>query len=162
MLILWIVVGFVAAVILGFVLAPWYIRLMDRSASNDRNTLTFDHELPRYFARDSRGVRTDVRWSGWDTWNVCALPNDASLPPQMIRGSLMTGLYGLEGVDNYERLIERLSSDDAGETLCLIPTASQLPNGETVVLDNLSQYYLPKQPDLVMSDAKLDVKIVGS
>jgi len=68
MLILWIVLGVIGAAVLAFVLTPWYIRLVDRAPSNDRTALTFDYELPRYFVSDSHGVKTDVRWPGWDAW----------------------------------------------------------------------------------------------
>ena len=64
--ILWIVLGLLAAAVLALVLTASYIRLVDRAPSNDRTALTYDYELPHYYARDSRGVKTDVRWPGWD------------------------------------------------------------------------------------------------
>jgi hypothetical protein len=162
MTILWIVIAAVAACGVAFFAAPWLIRLVDRSGSNSRTTITYEHELPRYFIRGKGGVDTAAQWPGWDAWTVCAIPTDPGAPPQMVRGTLMTGLYGLEGVDNYEQLMFRLSTNDVVEHLCIIPTTSQLPDGSSVVLNNLSQSYLPKDRDLRMADGKLDVTVVGS
>ena len=162
MLILWIVLGLVAGCCVAFIAAPWLIRLLDRAPSNDRSAITYEHELPRYFVRGRRGIDTGVEWPGWDAWTVCAIPATPGAPPQMIRGVLMTGLYGLEGVDNYEQLMFRLSTNDVVEHLCMAPTASQLPGGSSVVLNNLAQYYLPKNPNLRMADGKLDVTVFGS
>ena len=78
----------------------------------------------------------------------------------MVRGSLMTGLYGLEGIDNYDRLLLRMSERDAAEFLCLVPTAVRTPAG-IEKRSNLSQHYLPKKFDLRMAPDKLDIAMAG-
>jgi hypothetical protein len=163
MIALWVILGLLLAAFLAPRLAAAWIRWRDRAPGNDRTLLVYNNELPRYFTHDAAGkVDTAARWSGWDAWTASAIPADAGLPPQLIRGTLMTGLYGLEGVDNYEKLVYRLSTYQAVEHLCLVPTAYQVPGGTPLVLSNLSQNYLAKQTDLVMADAELDVTILGS
>jgi hypothetical protein len=163
MIAVWVIVGILVAVFLAPRLAAAWVRMRDRAPGNDHTLLPYNDELPRYFTRDSAGkADTQARWPGWDAWTASAIPADAGLPPQLIRGTLMTGLYGLEGIDNYEKLLYRLSIYQAIEHLCLVPTAYQLPAGESLVLSNLSQSYLAKQTDLEMADAELDVTILGS
>jgi len=159
----WIIGGLVLAVFLAWRLAPVWLRWLDRAPGNDRALLPYSYEIPRYFVRGADGrVDTAARWPGWDSWTACAIPADPDLPPQMIRGSLMTGLYGLDGVDNYEKLMYRLSSYQAVEHLSFVPTAYALAGGGTLTLENLSQNYLPKPSDLRMADAGLDVAVLGS
>ena len=87
------------------------------------------------------------------------LPEDRSFPLEMIRASLMTGLYGLDGVDNYEKLLRAgLSSVKAVEYLTLIPAREGI-NGETKKVSHLSQHYLTKATNLVMRVKPLDVAI---
>jgi hypothetical protein len=158
-----VVAGLLVVLFLAPRLAAVWIRWRDRAPGNDRARLAYSSELPRYFIRDAAGkVDTSVRWPGWDAWTASAIPTDASLPPQLIRGTLMTGLYGLEGIDNYETPLYRLSAYQAVEHLCLVPTTYKLPEGASLVLCNLSQNYLDKQTDLEMADAELDVTILGS
>lgn len=159
----WLIFGLAVALWLAPRLAAAWVRLRDRAPGNDRTVLAYTCELPRYFTRDEAGnVNTKARWPGWDAWTVSAIPADASLPPQLIRGTLMTGLYGLEGVDNYEKLLYRLSPYQAVEHLCFVPTTYALPEGAHLVLANLSQSYLTRQTDLKMSDAVLNVAVLGS
>ena len=159
----WVILALLLALFLAPRLAAVWIRWRDRAPHNDRTLLAYSDELPRYFTRDAAGnVDTAARWPGWDAWTVSAIPEETDLPPQLIRGTLMTGLYGLEGIDNYERLLYRLSGDQAVEHLCLVPTTYTLPGGASLVLSDLSQTYLAKQTDLVMADADLDVSILGS
>ncbi len=163
MLAVWIVAALIAVVVVLWLLSPVMVRLADRSPHNDRKLLASSYELPRFFVRSKKGgVDTTVRWPGWDAWTVCALPEEGNLPPHMIRGTLMTGLYGIEGADNYERLTYRLDSCEAVEHLCLVPTSYGLPDGGTLVLDNLAQHYLPRATDLRMADAELDVRVLGA
>jgi hypothetical protein len=158
-----IILGLSLALFLVPRLAAVWIRLRDRAPGNGRTLLAYNNELPRYFTRDAAGkVDTSARWPGWDAWTASAIPADASLPPQLIRGTLMTGLHGLEGIDNNEKLLYRLSTHDAVEHLCLVPTTYDLPKGASLVLANLSQNYLAKQTDLEMADASLDVTVLGS
>jgi len=163
MIAVWVILGSMLALFLAPRLAAAWIRMRDRAPGNDRTLLPYNNELPRYFTRDASGeVNTQARWPGWDAWTASAIPADAGLPPQLIRGTLTTGLYGLDGIDNYEKLLYRLSIYQAIEHLCLVPTTYQLPGGASLVLSNLSQSYLAKQTDLKMADADLDVTILGS
>lgn len=163
MIAVWAILGLSLALFLAPRLAAVWIRWRDRAPANDRTQLAYSDELPRYFRRDAAGkVDTSTRWPGWDAWTASAIPADAGLPAQLVRGTLMTGLYGLEGVDNYEKLLYRFSTYQAVEHLCMVPTSYQLPEGACLVLSNLSQNYLAKQTDLAMADAELDVTILGS
>jgi hypothetical protein len=162
MIAVWAILGLSLALFLVPRLAAVWLRWRDRAPGNDRTLLAYSNELPRYFTRDAAGkVNTAARWPGWDAWIASAIPADDSLPPQLIRGTLMTGLYGLDGIDNYEKLLYRLSGYQAVEHLCVVPTTYQLPEGASLVLSNLSQNYLAKQTDLEMADAELDVTILG-
>jgi hypothetical protein len=153
MIALWIIAGFIAAVLLAWLVSPACVRMLDRAPHNDRKLLASSYELPRYGGIDT---------TGWDAWTVCALPEDPALPPHMVRGTLMTGLYGLDGADNYERLTYRLDDREAIEHLCLVPTSYALPDGGTLVLDHLTQNYLPRSTGLRMADAELDVRVQGT
>ena len=120
-----------------------------------------EYEIPRYRVLKSDGsVDYAARWPGWDGWYFFAIPDDSGLPLKMTRASLMTGLYGLEGIDNYDRLLLRLSSFDACEFLCLLPTLIRTPAGFEKRL-NLSQHYLPRNLDLRMAADKLDIAMTG-
>ena len=159
----WIVLGLGLALLLSPRMAALWVRLRDRSSDHDHKRLLHSAEVPRYFTRDAAGkVNTSERWPGWDAWIASAIPADPNVPPQIIRGALMTGMYGLEGIDNFEKLLFRLSPFQAVEHLALIPTTYDLSGDETLVLANLSQNYLTKQTDLRMSGDELDVTILGS
>ena len=163
MIVVWVILAFLLALFCVPRLAAMWIHWRDRAPDNDRVLLAYSDELPHYFKRDAAGrVDTAARWPGWDAWTISAIPEDANVPPQLIRGTLMTGLYGLEGIDNYEKLLYRLSGDQAVEHLCFVPTTYALPGGDSLVLSNLSQNYLAKQSDLAMADAELDVSTRGS
>jgi hypothetical protein len=159
----WVVLGLAVALLLAPRLAAAWVGLRDRASRNSHGKLLLAQQLPRYFTRDQSG-KPDVsaRWPGWDAWTATAIPANAALAPQMIRGTLMTGMFGLEGIDNYEKLLYRLSPYQAVEHLALIPTTYQLPDGEKLVLGNLSQNYLTRQTDLRMDAEELDVTILGS
>jgi hypothetical protein len=88
------------------------------------------------------------------------LPEGDSVPVQMVRASLMTGLYGLDGIDNYERLKFRLSTFDAVEYLSLIPMTVKTPTAIEKRI-NLSSHYLPRRWHLYMNPHALDVSITG-
>jgi hypothetical protein len=158
------VVGIV--LVLGYLLlrfnSLWIYKFFDRSLRNDRNSLPLAYQVPRYFVSNPDGqVDTSARWPGWDGWYFFMLPEDKSFPLEMIRASLMTGLYGLDGTDNYEKLlVAGLSSDQAVEYLTLIPTRERL-NGETKKVSRLSQHYLRKATDLAMRAKLLDVAIAA-
>jgi hypothetical protein len=135
--------------------------MIDRADRNPRDRLPREYEVPRYFAAKPDGsVDCSARWPGWDGWYFFAIPDDAGLPVKMVRASLMTGLYGLEGIDNYDRLLLRLSPRDAAEFLCLVPTAIKTPAG-VEKRANFSQHYQPRKYDLRMAPGKLDISVAG-
>lgn len=139
----------------------WVYRFFDRALVNDRSSLPQEYELPRYFMLDKQGeVDTGVRWPGWDGWYFFVVPDDKSIPIKMVRASIMTGLYGLEGIDNYEKLLLRLSTFEVVEHLTLIPTKGRI-NGKEQKQNHLSHNYLPKKTDLNMNHKNLDVSITG-
>jgi hypothetical protein len=140
----------------------WVYMFFDRAMKNTRDSLPQEYELPRYFKLNKQGeVDTSARWPGWDGWYFFMVPEDRNLPVKMIRASLMTGLYGLEGIDNYEKLLLRLSTLEAVEHLTLIPTEERI-NGRKEKENHLSHHYLPKKTDLIMNHKELDVAIKGA
>jgi hypothetical protein len=160
--VLWILAGLLLA---GYLLlrfnALWIYRVWDRATRNGRDRLPPEYEIPRYYKLQADGNPDyAARWPGWDGWYFFVLPGDRGLPTQMIRASLMTGLYGLEGIDNYDRLLLRLSSFEAVEALSLIPTAIRTPSGAEK-RNNLSQHYLPRRSELSLATASLDVAVAG-
>ena len=165
MQIVWIFVlafgGIAFAYVLLRTILPWVLNWLDRAPGRDPEILLLSDELPRYYTTRSNG-QTDPcsRWPGWDGWHVYVLPQESSRV-QMARGTVMTGLYGLEGIDNFEKLMWRLSTFQAIEQLCWLPTDSPERNGRSVV-NNLSQQYLPKSTDLWMENERLDVTVFGS
>ena len=83
----------------------WIYAVWDRAKSNGRDNLPREYEIPRYYVRKLDGTLDyDAKWPGWDGWYFFAIPDARDIPLRMVRASLMTGLYGLEGIDNYERL----------------------------------------------------------
>jgi hypothetical protein len=119
---------------------------------NNRGSLSQEYNLPRYFKLDKHGeVDAAARWPGWDGWYFFMVPEDRNIPIKMVRASIMTGLYGLEGIDSYEKLLLRLSTFEAVEHLTLIPTEERK--------NNLSHNYMPKKINLKMDHKKLDVSI---
>jgi hypothetical protein len=81
----------------------------------DATGLPVEYEKPRYFTCDRENkIDTSARWPGWDGWYFFVFSDDKTLPVKMIRASLMTGLYGLEGIDNYERISMHLPSFKMG------------------------------------------------
>ena len=126
----------------------WIYAVWDRAKSNGRDSLPREYEIPRYYVRKLDGTLDyDAKWPGWDGWYFFAIPEARDIPLRMVRASLMTGLYGLEGIDNYERLRLKLSSLEAAEALSMIPTAVRASAG-IEKRNNLSQHYLPKASDL--------------
>ncbi|HZT34247.1 MAG TPA: hypothetical protein VFA33_30425 [Bryobacteraceae bacterium] len=139
----------------------WIYRVLDRATRNQRDRLPTAYEIPRYYSLKPDGsVDYAARWPGWDGWYFFVLPDDRGLPVKMIRASLMTGLYGLEGIDNYDRLLLRLSPFAAAEALALIPTTVRTPAG-IEKRNNFSQHYLPKRSDLRMAISRLETALAG-
>jgi hypothetical protein len=121
----WWLAGISALIVLYLLLrfnSLWVYRLFDRALRNERTSITPAYELPRYFRLDASGnANVEIRWPGWDGWYFVVIPREVSQSAKMIRGSVMTGLYGLNGVDNYSILPHRLSPFMAIEGLFLIP-----------------------------------------
>lgn len=140
----------------------WVYRFFDRARKNDLRSLSPEQEQPRYFTLDDRG-RPDfaARWPGWDGWYFSLLPDDAKLPLKMVRASLMTGLYGLDGVDDYEKLPLDLAPREAVEFLHLAPTEERV-DGRPVNQTCFSQHYLPRASALRLKPGPLEVALVGS
>ncbi len=115
------------------------------------------YELPNYFKLDTNGnVDTARRWPGWDGWYLVIMPERSGIPVKMMRASLMTGLYGLDGIDDYDALPTGLSSFEAIEYLCLAAT-EEVSAGTAREESHLCHYYLPKHTDLSMKHQELDV-----
>jgi hypothetical protein len=136
-------------------------RFSDRSSRNDRSFLPRKYELPRYLEPPSGAINVGARWPGWDGWYFFVIPEDKALPVKMVRASVMTGLYGLQGIDDYEKLLLRLSTFDAVEHLVLAPTELATPRGVERT-NYLSHRYLPKQSDLDIKRDVLDVTVMGT
>jgi hypothetical protein len=152
-----------AALAAGYLLLRFnrlWIGLFDRARRNGRDSLPAEYERPRYYRLDSRGEPDyTARWPGWDGWYFFVIPSDRSLPVKMLRASIMTGLYGLEGIDNYDKLSFRLDSRDGIETLSLTPTEAP-GGGEALRRNYLSQRYLPRKTDLKMQIEPLSVEAI--
>jgi hypothetical protein len=153
-----------AAALLGYLVlrfnALWVYRLFDRSLRNDRHDLPAKYQEPVYYKLSpGGGLNIPAKWPGWDGWYFFLFPEDKDFPLKMIRCSLMTGLYGLDGIDRYEKLKSAgLNSFHAIEYLTLSP-ADRSTNGTTQRDNNLSQHYLPRDPDLAMSLGRLETAI---
>ncbi len=152
----------IAAYLLLAFNSAWVYVLCDRALKNPRDHLPTSYELPRYFTRTSSGdADTTGRWPGWDGWYFFMFPDDRSLPVKMIRGSIMTGLYGLDGIDDTEALPPGLSSFDAVEHLVLLPSEVGGPDGHGEKSNLLFHRYLPKGRSLTISTSALDVSVTG-
>ncbi len=151
------------ALVLGYLLlranSLWIYRFFDRALSNARDTLPKSYEVPRYYTLKKTGeVDTSSRWPGWDGWYFFVVPDDQHLPFKMVRASLMTGLYGLEGIDSYEKLPPGLSAFDVVEYLTLTPQ-EEMAGGVRERTNHFSQLYLPKAQWLTMKPDELKVAV---
>jgi hypothetical protein len=139
----------------------WIYRFFDRARRHETGSLPKSYEVPRYFALKPVGqVDTSRRWSGWDGWYFFILPDDHQIPIKMVRASLMTGLYGLEGIDSYEKLPGGLSAFDVVEYLILVPT-EETSSGGGKKANRFSQHYLSKATSLSMKPHELEVAVAG-
>jgi hypothetical protein len=139
-----------------------WIGAIDRAGRNAVDRVSPEYEQPRYYREDEHG-RLDFsrRWPGWDGWYFFLIPKESVLPAKMIRGSVMTGVYGLEGIDNYEKLSLRLSTFQVAEFLSLVPTEERV-NGFSRKENNLSQHYFPRESALQMDRRSLNVTVSGA
>ncbi|MFZ0819764.1 MAG: hypothetical protein WAM91_06820 [Candidatus Acidiferrales bacterium] len=162
---MWVVAAALALFMFYFVIrfnSLWIYRLFDRALANKRDCIPPEYELPCYFRLDKQGkLNTNAKWPGWDGWYFFVIPDAAQVPMKMIRGSLMTGLYGLNGVDNYSMLPRGIGTFHAVELLTLTPT-EEFPR--PVIEDShsktnhLCHSYEPK-PALHMDLKQLSVEI---
>jgi len=134
--------------------------LFDRALTNDRTFLPLAYELPRYLEPSSGPPDTSRRWPGWDGWYFFMVPDDQNLPVKMVRASIMTGLYGLQEIDDYQELLLRLSTFDAVEHLVLTPTVVSKTGGFERT-NHRSHRYLPKRSSLSIKRDTLDVAVAG-
>ena len=162
MTIAWIAAAALAALYLLLRFNALWVGLFDRARRNGRDALPPEYERPRYYCADSRG-RPDyaAKWPGWDGWYFFVIPDDRTLPVKMFRASIMTGLYGLEGIDNYEKLSLRLDSREGMEVLSLAPTETR-GGGGALRRNHLSQQYLPRKTDLRLQPEPLAVEVAGT
>ncbi len=131
----------------------WIYRLFDRALTNPRDSIPRQYELPKYFKLGPQGnLDLAAKWPGWDGWYFFVIPQESDLPVRMIRASLMTGLYGLDGIDDYKLLPRGVSSFDAIEYLILVPTFEQAAGASDIDRTDrgerknyLSHRYDPKQ-----------------
>jgi len=154
-----------ALLLLGWLLLRFnllWIGWLDRAWSRPRDALPLEMERPRYYRTKPDGtLDLSARWPGWDGWYFFMIPDDATLAVQMVRGSVMTGLYGLDGVDNYDLVQLRLSTFDVVEHLCLVPTLETDAQGRVERENHLAQHYLPRASELEMKLSALEVAVKG-
>jgi hypothetical protein len=118
--------------------------LFDRALRNRRDRIDPPYELPVYAQRD-----LSAKWPGWDGWYILMVPQDPGAPVNAIRVSMMTGLYGLEGIDHYAEL-RGLSAFAAVEYLIMV---------QTDTTSQLFRRYLSKQTDLAIRRDQLLVVV---
>jgi hypothetical protein len=139
-----ILLGLAIAAYVALRLAPGRILgLYDRALRNRRDRIEPSYELPVYAQRDLA-----AKWPGWDGWYVLMIPQGPGVPVNAIRISMMTGLYGLEGIDHYAEL-QGLSAFQVVEYLTMV---------QTDTTSHLFRRYLPKQTDLAI---RLDQLLVA-
>jgi hypothetical protein len=154
------------ALVLGYLFLAanslWIYRFFDQARRHDTGALPKSYEIPRYYILKPSGAADPARrWPGWDGWYFFVLPDDRQIPVKMVRASLMTGLYGLEGIDTYAKLPRGSSALDVVEYLILAPTA-EAGGSEAARVNRLAQYYLPKATNLTMQTQELAVTVAGT
>lgn len=153
------------ALVLGYLLLKanslWIYRCCDRARRHATGALPKSYEVPRYYTlKTAAEVDPSRRWPGWDGWYFFLLPDDREIPAKMVRASLMTGLYGLEGIDTYAKLHWGSSAFDVVEYLILVPTEAT-NGGESARANRFCQHYLPKATSLTMKPQELAVAMAG-
>jgi hypothetical protein len=145
MWILVIIVIIIGVIYLALRAAPVQVLgLYDRALRNRRDQVDPHYELPVYAQRD-----LTRKWPGWDGWYILMVPREDEVPAKAIRVSMMTGLYGLDGIDRYGEL-QGLSPFDAVEYLLMI---------QTDATSHLFRRYLPKHSDLAIRRDQLLVVV---
>jgi hypothetical protein len=98
----------------------WIYHLFDHALTNGRGSIDTAYERPRYFRVDAHGtLDKKKRWPGWDGWYFFMIPDIGQLPLKMVRASIMTGLYGLNGIDDYALLPSGIGPFHAVEHLTM-------------------------------------------
>ncbi|HXH10362.1 MAG TPA: hypothetical protein VNP04_11450 [Alphaproteobacteria bacterium] len=120
------------------------LALYDHALHNQRQRVNPAYELPVYARAD-----LSAKWPGWDGWYVFMVPRDQETPVEAIRVSIMTGLYGLDGIDHYAEL-QGLSPFEAIEFLVMVQTRDA---------SHLFRRYLPKRTDLAIRREQLLVAV---
>ena len=158
--IIWFGVVLISVFILIKYNSLWIYLLFDNALRNERKTLPIKYELQKYFKlKKENQIDYSSKWRGWDGWYFSFFPDELDFPIEMIRGSMMTGLYGLDGVDNYDKLKRtHLSSFEAAEFLSLISSRMKV-NGNVKMESGLMQEYIPKSTSLLLNIDKLQVEI---
>jgi hypothetical protein len=137
----------VALLVAGYLVlrryAPRLLALYDRAMYNRRDYVEPRFELPVYAQPDP-----SARWPGWDGWYILMIPRE-EVPVKAVRASVMTGLYGLDGIDHYPEL-RGLSASEAVEYLMMV---------QTETTSHLFRRYLPKQTDLAIRRDQLLVAV---
>ena len=151
------------ALVLGYLLLKanslWIYRFFDRARRHDTGAIPKSYEVPRYFTLKPSGeVDPSGRWPGWDGWYFFVLPDDRQIPIKMVRASLMTGLYGLQGIDTCEKLPRGLSAFDVVEYLILAAT-EETSGGGVERVNRFAQYYLHKGSSLTLHPQELEVAV---
>jgi hypothetical protein len=123
---------------------PLLLMAYDRAWRNPRDRIEPAYERPVYARRE-----VAARWPGWDGWYVLVMPRQADVPVKAMRLSIMTGLYGLDGIDDYAAL-QGLSAFDAVEFLVMLQTQEA---------SHLFRRYLPKATDLAIRREQLLVAV---
>ncbi len=128
------------------------VYFVDCSLERDRWWIKGPYENPVYIKDSSR-----QKWTGWDGWYALFVPywedTESERPFNIIRISIMTGLYGVNGIDNYKGLKEELlTRNEAGEYLVMVQTESK---------SSLSQKYLNKDNEISLANNFLDVTAHG-
>jgi hypothetical protein len=148
---MWTVV--IIVIIIGLALVTYLARrrvagsilgLYDRAPRNRRDRVEPPYEVPVYAQQDLA-----AKWPGWDGWYVLMIPREEGIPVKAIRVSIMTGLYGVDGIDHYAEL-QGLSAFEAVEYLVMV---------QTDTTSHLFRRYLPKHTDLAIRRDQLLVVV---
>lgn len=154
MIALYIYIGIV--VIVGAIFSLIYfnldriVNMIDHSLERDRWWIKPVYENPIYLKKS-----LSKQWPGWDGWYALFIPvwkkEETNRPFNIVRISIMTGLYGVNGIDNYNGLrTEPLTRTKAGEYLGMVQTPTQ---------SFLSQKYINKDTEMTLSNNVLDVMV---
>ncbi len=123
------------------------LNLIDCSGKRNRLYLEPKDENPVYLKSSSK-----KNWPGWDGWYALFIPErnnrGKEFPFNIIRISLMTGLYGIEGIDNYRRL--GALHNEAGESVGMVQSKQK---------SYLSQKYINKDYDIILTKGLLDIRL---